>query len=435
MTDTRTPDAAQPAEKTRKPYRVFFWGALIAAALSFWLAKERLDIKRPAVADAYTITGILALLSAAMAWSQGSAHERSRRSQQGLQDSVDRLQDRMQDMPRSLMEESVKVAEREAEGRRADQERQATALRASLEDGIRAGFAPLAPALSERIEASLSGLSEALRQDRDERASGLREMSDTVKALRTAQEEWQASSAALLKSLREQGEQLHKDIAGRDTAGRQAWDRLSAEAAERFQAAGDIQAEKVRTLLETLSARWDETLRAQREAFATEWREVLERSREQLDAGSKALLEGVSSAGKAVEGVSSEAAAHLQASADQAGEWLGKLSAAAGEIGNALDAMRKGGEESAAQQVAWRETVEGFREGIGGVLDRLQSLGSFAQGQEALLHKMEQTIRAFEERSAELLEETALRAQESLLDALDQAGVAASPDSAGQDKA
>jgi hypothetical protein len=35
---------------------------------------------------------------------------------------------------------------------------------------------------------------------------------------------------------------------------------------------------------------------------------------------------------------------------------------------------------------------------------------------------MEAAIRAFEERSAELLEETALKAQESLLEALDKAG-------------
>jgi hypothetical protein len=36
---------------------------------------------------------------------------------------------------------------------------------------------------------------------------------------------------------------------------------------------------------------------------------------------------------------------------------------------------------------------------------------------------MDETIRAFEERSADLIEDTAMKAQESLLDALDQAGV------------
>lgn len=308
--------AAQGVEKNRKPFRVFMWGALIAAALSFWLAKERLDIERPAVADAYIITGILALLGGAMAWSQGAAHERSRRSQQGLQASVDRLQDRMHDLPGSLMEESVRVAAREAEGRRADQERQAGELRA-------------------------------------------------------AQGEWERSSAAMLAALREQGELLRKDISARDAAGREAWERLASGAAERYQAAADIQSEKTRTFMETLSEKWEETLRAQRESFASEWREVLEQTRDQLE-----------------------------------------------RAYGALEVARKGGEETAAQQAAWRETVETFHAGLGGALDRLQALTSFAQGQEALLQKMEAAIRAFEQRSAELLEETAMQAQESLLDAL-----------------
>src|SRR5690606_23259234 len=107
-------------------------------------------------------------------------------------------QDRMQDMPRSLMEESVRVAEREAEGRRADQERQARELREALQAGIQTGFAPLGPALSDRIAASLTGLSDALRQDREERADSLRAIGATVAAMQAAQSEWAGASAALL---------------------------------------------------------------------------------------------------------------------------------------------------------------------------------------------------------------------------------------------
>ncbi|HEX2613116.1 MAG TPA: hypothetical protein VHO02_05960, partial [Fibrobacteria bacterium] len=174
MQDTPTPSAPAPVSETRKsspgsPYRAFFWSALVMAVLCFGLGTLRLGIKRPARADAYFITGILGILSASMAMSLGAAHERARRSQQGLQDSVDRLQDSMRDMPRALMDESVKVAEREAAGRRADQERQARELRDALEEGMRTGFAPLAPALSDRIAAALGGLSDALRQDREER--------------------------------------------------------------------------------------------------------------------------------------------------------------------------------------------------------------------------------------------------------------------------
>src|SRR5690606_25631047 len=171
-----TADARNGAtgKKPRNPYLVFFWGALIMAAVCFWMGNERLEIERPTRADAYFITGLLGILSAAMAWSLGAAHERARRSQQSLQESLDGLQDSMQDMPRSLMEESVRVAAREAESRRADQERQARELRTALEQGISAGFAPMAPAIAGRIEESLQGLSESLRSDREERAAALK---------------------------------------------------------------------------------------------------------------------------------------------------------------------------------------------------------------------------------------------------------------------
>ena len=112
----------------------------------------------------------------------------------------------------------------------------------------------------------------------------------------------------------------------------------------------------------------------------------------------------------------------MRENAARAEEWLGSLSSAAGRIGEALEAVRKGGDEAAALQAEWRATVDMFHAGLGGLLDRLQSLASYAQGQEALLLRMDETIRSFEERSAELIEDTALKAQESLLEALDQAG-------------
>jgi hypothetical protein len=465
VTDNISETNSAAPKKSRSPYAVFLWGGLIMAALCFYLGTTRLAIKRPARADAYFITGILGILSAAMAWSLGKAHERSLRSQQTLKDSVDRLQDSMVDMPRSLMEESVRVAEREAAGRRADQERQARELREALEGGIRTGFAPLAPALSERIEASLSGLSGALRDDREERAKGLRDMAETIGSLQVAQKEWAVSSSGLLEKLREQGAVLHKEIGERDASGRAALSEVSTAAAQRFQAAADAQLEKIRALTEGLAKNWDAAAQrlveqtekaasavtessraaldtalgeareqwtslrsvsaAQQDAFAAERKESLAFAQEYFEKSSDALLKGLSSTAEAVKSVSAEAESSLRANADQAATWLESLSGAAGKIEAALQGMRQGGEESAAQQAEWRATVDMFHQGLGGVLDRLQSLASFTQGQEALLHKMEAAIRAFEDRSAELLEETALKAQESLLEALDQAGARA----------
>lgn len=484
--------AASPVKKPRSPYLVFFWGGLVMAALCFWLGTERLEIKRPARADAYFITGILGILSAAMAWSLGAAHERARRSQQSLQESLDRLQDSMQDMPRELMEESVRVAAREAESRRADQERQARELRTALEQGIGAGFAPMAPAIAGRIEESLKGLSEALRSDREERAVSLKATAETVTSLQAAQAEWSKASSALLEKLREQGTTLHNDLNARDASARAAWDQsasaahaaweatvasaktawedlaVSARASweraaeastQGVQAALEGQMNKVNALIEALSARWDETLAAQRESFTGEWREVLGKSqeqleqaaiqaRQQLEQSAAALSTAVTEASAAVQAataaaasavqtasadasatvqlVSAEADAKLGATSAQAEEWLRSLSSAAGAIGEALEGMRRSSEETAVQQAAgqaeWRATVEMFHQGMGGLLDRLQALGSYTQGQAALLERMEEVIRSFEERSAELIEDTALKAQESLLDALDQAG-------------
>jgi hypothetical protein len=253
MQDKSTPPAPAPAPDAPKtgsgsPYRVFFWSALVMAVLCFGLGTMRLGIKRPARADAYFITGILGILSAAMAYSLGSAHERARRSQQGMQDSVDRLQDSMQDMPRSLMEESVKVAEREAAGRRADQERQARELRDALEEGMRTGFAPLAPALSDRIAASLGGLSDSLRQDREERAAVLRATSETVASLRAAQDEWAKSSADALGKLKAQGEAVLAGAATRDAEGRAALQAVATDSARTLQEALGAHLDKIGTL-------------------------------------------------------------------------------------------------------------------------------------------------------------------------------------------
>lgn len=398
MQDTPTPTAPAPAPATppeaRKtpsgsPYRVFFWSALAMCALCFWLGTQRLGDKHPARGDAYFITGILGILSASMAWSLGAAHERARRSQQGLQNAVDHLQDSMQDMPRTLMEESVKVAEREAAGRRADQERQARELRAALEEGMRTGFAPLAPALSDRIAASLGGLSEALRQDREERAAVLRATSETVASLRAAQEEWAKASADALGKLKTQGESILAGAASREAEGRAALQSVAADSARGLRETLDAHLDKVGALTGGLASRWDETLKAQ---------------------------------GEALRGFSGLADDRLRENAARAEEWLGSLSTAAGRIGEALESVRRGGDESAALQAEWRATVEMFHTGLGGLLDRLQSLATYAQGQEALLRRMDETIRSFEERSAELIEDTALKAQESLLEALDQAG-------------
>jgi hypothetical protein len=215
--------------------------------------------------------------------------------------------------------------------------------------------------------------------------------------------------------------------------------RLSSQTAESAGAVTAASRAALETALNEAREQWTafrSVSAQQQEAFAAERKATLDFAREYFEKSSDALLQGLAASADTVKTVSLEAEERVRASAgqaeerlranaDQAATWLESLSGAAGKIEEALEGLRRGGEESASQQAEWRATVDMFHQGIGGVLDRLQSLASFSQGQEALLHKMEAAIRAFEERSAELLEETALKAQESLLEALDQAGARA----------
>jgi len=366
-------EAKAGLEKKGSPYGVFMWGALLMAVVCFGLSAERVMAKRPARADAYTIAGILGLLSAAAAWSLGSAHERSRRSQQGLQGALEKLQDSMRELPRALMEDSVKVAEKERSERRGDQERQAGELRQALEAGLRTGFAPLAPALSERIEASLGSLANSLRQDREERSESLREMADTLSKLQGFQKEWAQSSQALLEKLREQGEGLKREISERDTG------------------------------------------------WHTGLQKLTEASRVHLEKSGEILLEGLRSARESLNSMSVETSDKVRAAASEAGTWLQSLSEAAEKMQAAAKDAGRVGEESSATQSGFKTSVETLNQGLTGMLEKLQSFASLAQGHEALLEKMEATLRRFEERSVELLEDNALKIQESFLDALEKA--------------
>src|SRR5690606_16807164 len=152
------------------------------------------------------------------------------------------------------------------------------------------------------------------------------------------------------------------------------WDRMSEASTQGVQAALEGQMSKVNELVQALSTRWDETLRAQHDSLTGEWREVLGKSqaqleqaatqaREQLALSADALSAAVKDASTAVQAataaastavrsasteasaalasassdasavmqlVSSEADTKLGATSAQAEEWLRNLSSAAG---------------------------------------------------------------------------------------------------------
>jgi hypothetical protein len=193
---------------------------------------------------------------------------------------------------------------------------------------------------------------------------------------------------------------------------------VAAESASAVRDALEAHLGKTGALTDALAAKWEDARRAQDAAFDAHLDKV-----GALAGGLAAKWdETLKAQGDSLREFSGQAGDKLRDNAARAEEWLGSLASAAGRIGEALESVRRNGDEAAALQAEWRATVDMFHTGLGGLLDRLQSLASYAQGQEALLRRMDETIRSFEERSAELIEDTALKAQESLLDALDQAG-------------
>ena len=243
------------------------------------------------------------------------------------------------------------------------------------------GLRDLPRVLSERMEAALGSLADSLRADRGERAE---------------------------------------------------WEKALKESELRFQAVSDAHLARTREAFAALAKTWDDAAQGQlakieaglagvSNAFATGWKEIRSGSESHFKAGGDALLQGLGAARESLTAMSAEAAQRLRDSAAQAEASLQKLSDAAGKMHDAAQDARRMGEDSSAHQAGLKAAVEMLNQGLTGVLDRLQSFASLAQGQEALLEKMEAAIRRFEERSAEMLEDNALKIQESFLDALEKA--------------
>jgi hypothetical protein len=250
----------------------------------------------------------------------------------------------------------------------------------ALEEGIKAGFAPIAPALSERIAASLGSLADSLRADREERTLSLQGMAQTLSSLQAFQKVWAQDSSSLLEKLGEQGNSLHRELSGRDAGWRTGIEKLAEESGARLQAAVQNALAKMEAVLSAVS----------------------ETSRSAMGAVSAGASEGI------------------RDSAAQAETWLKNLSEGANRMQAVAQEARRMAEDSSANQAGLKAVVEMLNQSLTGVLDRLQSFASLAQGQEALLEKMEATLRRFEERSVELLEDNALKIQESFLDALEK---------------
>jgi hypothetical protein len=344
-----------------------FFAPMIWASLAIGLACFGLAAVRP-LADAYILAGLGAWLAAAAC----AALRADRKQAQGDRETLHAL---LAGMTQGLHAgQSASVSEdqaREGARARAAQER-GEALRQSLEQSLRSGLSEGFAALG----APLSGLRESLRADGEERAKTLAEIGGVIRSGNESQNRVAAAMEAFSDKLREFGAGWDQEQERRDAA-----------------------------LGEALK----------------KWEGLFAR-------GAESLAEAVAQAGKALDAARQDAGSRLEPVAAQAETWLQALSQTASKLEAVFADAQRQTEAGAAQQTGFASVVADLRETLAGVLDRLQSLGSLGQGYEALLEKMEASIRRFEERSAEILEETALTAQESLLEALDRAAPETKPD-------
>ncbi len=202
---------------------------------------------------------------------------------------------------------------------------------------------------------------------------------------------------------------MQKEISDRDAGWRAGLEKLTGESAVRFQSVTEAHLARMESLAASVA-----------EASRTGVEDSLQAARAHLEKNSEALLQGLGSARESLQAMSAEASDRLRGSAEQAETWLQSLARAAEKMREAAQDSHRAGEENSATQSGFRTAVETLNQGLGGMLDRLQSFALLAQGQEALLAKMEATVRRFEERSVELLEDNALKIQESFLDALER---------------
>ncbi len=429
----------------RNPFGIGMAGGLVFSLACFILAA----LRRPP--DLYLFGGGAGLVAAAVLWSWRGALAQFRQGWEDMRSTLARLE-----APAAApVVEATPSENADAEQRHREAfESRTRQLRRALEEGLQAGFAALTPGLSQGLETATARLDDGLRTEREDRAREMRELQTT---LAQSQEAWAHLQAAQREAHQHLSETLQTALAGLQTSQREAaqaavraWEEWRAQAAAigqpmaehavQWQAAADrvdaavaalpaAVAELSRAFRREADAEWNAQLRGLAEA----WDKMLQAAEAQSERSAASMTVRMEALAAQSETAPAAAAEHLRAAAEQAQAWLGSLQAAGQKLEGAFAGAQRFGEEAAAHQADLKAVVEMLERGMTGVLDRLQALGSLGEGHAALLEKMHASVRRFEERAAELLEENSLKAQEALLEVLERTAPAPAEDAPNGD--
>jgi hypothetical protein len=265
---------------------------------------------------------------------------------------------------------------------------------AAQADRLLAAWAERATAAQTEAEARLAALRDAL-------------IADVTSKLREAQasrdEAQERVLAKALSGVETQAKAAQEAVAGQVKA-------LQAAAAEQTQAIRTAAADQIKTLQAALA----EQAKAAQAAAETQ-AQALRSAAEAFTGGLQELEE--TSLGL-VRDVEAKASASLEAQSQLSLEVAGKVSELA-------DRMRQGSQDVAElahvaqiNQTEMQAGVAMLNAGLSSILERLEKQAAAGDGYQALLAELGKTLADFQERSAEVLVENALKTQEILMEVL-----------------
>jgi hypothetical protein len=336
--------------------------------------------------------------------SQREGSEEAKRLAQGLAQDLKSLtgaQSAQADRLLSAWAERAAASQTESEARLA-----------ALRDAVIADVtSKLREAQNAQAEAQQGLLAQALAGVEAQAKSSQEAISAQVEALQAAAAE---QSQSLRAATAEQSKALQTAAAEQTKALQVA----TTEQTKAMQAAASEQTQAMRAGAADLIKTWQEGLTEQAEAGQTAAETQAQALRSASETFAQGLVELKDTSLRLVSEVEAKASASLEAQSQLSLEVAGKVSELA-------DRMRQGSQDVAElahvaqiNQTEMQAGVAMLNAGLSSILDRLEKQASAGDGYQSLLAELGKTLADFQDRSAEVLVENALKTQEILMEVL-----------------
>jgi len=327
---------------------------------------------------------------------------------------------------RKTQREGAEEAKRLAQGLALDL-KTLTGAQAIQADRLLSAWAERAAAAQTESEARLADLRDALIADvtsklREAQSSqGEAQEALLAKALAGVEAQAKASQEAVagqVKALQsaaaEQGQSLRAATAEQSKALQIA----TAEQTKAMQAAASEQSQAMRAGAVDLIKTWQAGLADQAKAGQSSAESQAQALRSASETFAQGLVELKETSLRLVAEVEAKASASLEAQSQLGLEVAGKVS-------DLADRMRQGSQDVAElahlaqiNQTEMQAGVAMLNSGLSSILDRLEKQASAGDGYQSLLAELGKTLADFQDRSAEVLIENALKTQEILMEVL-----------------